>query len=142
MSKTRKIASDFFDSGKDDLSTELGREATFDEAGAILVPDEVESLPKGRYGSGKIRKEFSGLKDQQDWSSAKAQRKLSKAKGKHKAIAKVGDWICVPAELFDSTPGSYSKDHPERCFGTVSSINKKGIAKIIWVEDGRVMTAS
>ncbi len=55
---------------------------------------------------------------------------------KHKAIAKVGDLISVPSELFDDSPGSYSKSHPGKCFGTVSFITKKGIAKIIWVEDG------
>ena len=81
MSKTRKIASDFFDSGKDDISTESSRKAIFDEAEAIMVPYEVESLKEGQCESGKMRNEFSGLKDQQDWSSAKAQRKLSKAKG-------------------------------------------------------------
>ncbi len=53
-----------------------------------------------------------------------------------KAIAKVGDLVSVPSELFDDSPGSYSKIHPGKCFGTVSSITKKGIAKIIWVEDG------
>ncbi len=136
ISKTRKIASDFFDADKNDISTEPNRGAIFDEKEAIMVPDKVEHLPKGKYESRKMRKEFSGLKEHQDWSSAKAQRNRRKAKGKHKAIAKVGDLISVPAELFDSFPGSYSKDHPERCFGTVSSIDKKGIAKIIWVEDG------
>ena len=80
MSKTRKIASDFFDADTDDLSTEPSREAIFDEAGAIMGPDKVERLSKGQYESGKIRNEFSGLKDHQDWSSAKAQRKQSKAK--------------------------------------------------------------
>jgi hypothetical protein len=32
----------------------------------------------------------------------------------------VGDLISVSPKLFDSTPGSYSDLHPERCFGTVS----------------------
>jgi hypothetical protein len=136
MSETRKIASEFFDSDKDDLSTEPSRDTIFGEDGAIAVQDKVKHLPKGKYGSGKMGMEFYGLKNHQDWSSAKVKPKRVKAKGKHKAVAKVGDLISVSAELFDSYPGSYSKNHPERCFGTVSFINKKGIAKIIWVEDG------
>ncbi len=48
----------------------------------------------------------------------------------------MGDLISVSPKLFDTTPGSYSDLHPERYFGTVSSISKKGIAKVIWVEDG------
>ena len=62
--RQEKLQAIFFDSGKDDLSSESGHEAILDEAGAILVPDEMESLPKGQYESGKIRKEFSELKEQ------------------------------------------------------------------------------
>jgi hypothetical protein len=58
------------------------------------------------------------------------------AKGKHKLVAKVGDLVSVPPEIFDDEPGSYSSTHPERCYGTVSSIDKKGIAKVLWVQDG------
>ncbi len=58
------------------------------------------------------------------------------AKGKHKLVAKVGDLVSVPPEIFDDEPGSYSSKHPIRCFGTVSSIDKRGIGKVLWVEDG------
>ncbi len=60
-----------------------------------MVPDKVKHLPKGKNESEKMRKEFSGLKKHQDWSSAKSQRNRRKAKGKHKAIAKVGDLVSV-----------------------------------------------
>ncbi len=76
--------SDFFDADKNDISTEPSRGAIFDEEEAIMVPDKVKHLPKGKNDSGKMRKEFSGLKQHQDWSSAKAQRNRRKAKGKHK----------------------------------------------------------
>jgi hypothetical protein len=69
--------------------------------------------------------------------SAKAGTQLSsKRKGKRKMIAKVGDLIYVMPEIFDDETGSYSKIHPERVFGTVNTINAKGIANVTWVEDG------
>ncbi len=68
--------------------------------------------------------------------NSKRVKRDSKAIGKHKRVAKVGDLVSVSPKLFDSTPGSYSNLHPERYFETVSSISKKGIAKVIWVEDG------
>jgi hypothetical protein len=57
-------------------------------------------------------------------------------KGKGKQVAKVGDLISVASEIFDEEPGSYSKENPERIFGTVNSITQNGIANITWVEDG------
>ena len=135
-SKMRKIANEFSEGDIPNVSMEPSPETIFDDAETIIGQDKVKHLPKGQYESGKMHKKFSGPKYNQDWTTAKAKQKRNKAIGKHKAIAKVGDLISVPAELFDSTPGSYSKDHPERCFGTVSSIDKKGVAKVIWVEDG------
>ena len=43
--------------------------------------------------------------------------------------------ISVAPELFDETPGSYSKDYLEREMGTVKSIDKRGVATISWIED-------
>ena len=135
-SKMRKISNEFSEVDKPEVSMEPSPETIFDDAETIIGRDKVEHLPKGQYKPGKMRKKFSGPKYHQEWTTANAKQKRSKAIGKHKAIAKVGDLISVPAELFDSKPGSYSKDHPERCFGTVSSIDKKGVAKVIWIEDG------
>jgi hypothetical protein len=57
--------------------------------------------------------------------------------GKGKRVAKVGDLISVSSKLFDGDqPGSYSSEHPDRVFGTVTSISSNGIAKITWIEDG------
>jgi hypothetical protein len=51
--------------------------------------------------------------------------------------AKVGDLISVSPEIFDGdTPGSYSKQYPDRVYGTVKAIAKNGLATVIWVEDG------
>jgi hypothetical protein len=108
----------------------------FDEDETILLQDKTRHLSKGKYKPGKMSPKFSGSQNRQGSSSAKGKRKRAKALGKHKAIAKVGDLISVPSELFDDYPGSYSKSHPGKSIGTVSSITKKGIAKIIWVEDG------
>ena len=55
--------------------------------------------------------------------------------GKKKRVAKIGDLISVAPELFDETPGSYSKDYPERVMGTVKAIDKRGVATISWIED-------
>ena len=93
-------------------------------------------LSKGNYDSRKMLDNFSDHNNSLKGSSSKRARRDSKAIGKHKMVAKVGDLISVSPKLFDSTPGSYSGLHPERCLGTVSSISKKGIAKVIWIEDG------
>ena len=65
-------------------------------------------------------------------------RPVPNNKNKGKAIARVGDLISVPATLFDETPGSYSAVYPDRVFGTVKNISKKGIAEIVWTEDKSV----
>ena len=130
QSNSGKMSEDFLE------STGSPSDTIFDEDETILLQDKTEHLSKGKYKSGKMPPKFSGSQNRQGSTSAKGERKRAKALGKHKAIAKVGDLISVPAELFDESPGSYSKSHPGKCFGTVSSISKKGIAKIIWVEDG------
>ena len=130
QSNSGKMSEDFL------RSTGSPSDTIFDEDETILLQDKTEHLSKGKYKSGKMPPKFSGSQNRQGSTSAKGERKRAKALGKHKAIAKVGDLISVPAELFDESPGSYSKSHPGKCFGTVSSISKKGIAKIIWVEDG------
>ena len=130
QSNSGKMSEDFLE------STGSPSDTIFDEDETILLQDKMEHLSKGKYKSGKMPPKVSGSQNRQGSTSAKGERKRAKALGKHKAIAKVGDLISVPAELFDESPGSYSKSHPGKCFGTVSSISKKGIAKIIWVEDG------
>jgi len=57
-------------------------------------------------------------------------------KGKGKLVAKVGDLISVRPEIFDGPDGAYSSQFPGLVFGTVNSINSKGIANVTWVEDG------
>ena len=49
-----------------------------------------------------------------------------------------GDVVSVPATIFDGDdPGSYSNEFPDRCFGTVESVSKKGIVIVNW-SDGDV----
>ena len=49
-----------------------------------------------------------------------------------------GDVVSVPATIFDGDdPGSYSNEFPDRCYGTVESVSKKGIVIVNW-SDGDV----
>jgi hypothetical protein len=116
------------------------REATFDENTLQMVKNHAETKRKVVLEHGKMAKNYSehenGVKP--TFSKHQSQSAKKMAKGKHKLIAKVVDLISVPHEIFDYEPGSYSSQHPERCYGIVSSIDKKGIAKVIWVEDGSI----
>jgi hypothetical protein len=129
-SNSGKMSDEFLESSGSPSGT------IFDEDETILFRNKKEHIFQGKYKSRKVPPKFSGSQNRQGSSSAKGERKRARALEKHKAIAKVGDLISVPSELFDDSHGSYSKSHPEKYFGTVSSISKKGIAKIIWVEDG------
>ncbi len=57
-------------------------------------------------------------------------------KGKGKMVARIGDLIYVLPKIFDDKEKSYSKQFPDRVFGTVNSISANGIANVTWVEDG------
>jgi hypothetical protein len=49
----------------------------------------------------------------------------------------VCDLVSVSPEIFNGdSPGLYSKEYPDRTFGTVKSITLNGIAAVIWGEDG------
>jgi hypothetical protein len=82
-----------------------------DEDETILLHDRTGHLPKGKYESEKCVKQFLGSRIVRDLALLKANVR-AKALGKRKAFAKVGDLISVPSELFDESPGSYSKGHP------------------------------
>ncbi len=58
-----------------------------------------------------------------------------------KAGLKPGDAISVAPELFDGKkPGSYSKDHPDRQFGTVLKVwARKQIAQVKWLDGSKNM---
>ncbi len=92
------------------------------------------SFLKGNISQEKCLRNFLGPRIVRDLALLKANVNVQKHWGSTR-LAKVGDLISVPSELFDDSPGSYSKSHPGKCFGTVSSITKKGIAKIICVEE-------
>ena len=50
-----------------------------------------------------------------------------------------GDVVSLPSAAFDGvSPGSFSNDHPERCFGIVVKIGKQGLAKVRWLEGNEV----
>ena len=117
-------------------SSGASSDTIFQDEGTIGGRSDGKVLSKGNYDSEKMLDNFSDHNNSLKGSSSKRARRDSKAIGKHKMVAKVGDLISVSPKLFDSTPGSYSGLHPERCLGTVSSISKKGIAKVIWIEDG------
>ena len=52
-----------------------------------------------------------------------------------------GDRISAEATLFDGTEaGSYSNNHPEKCYGRITSV-RNGIAQIRWDEGGGLMPA-
>ena len=135
------IEEDMSDSGKmgkNYSKVVQGREAIFEENAPIMVQNHAENQGQDILKHGKMAKNYSkhGIEMKPTFSKHKTKSAKKMAKGKHKLVAKVGDLISVPPELFDDEPGSYSSKHPERCYGTVSSIDKKGIAKVLWVEDG------
>jgi hypothetical protein len=110
------------------------------EAALAMQPEAIRPLPpsfkRGEEESSKRgEKELSKMgKTRSSTKNTKAYRKRI---GKGKMVAKVGDLlIYVMPEIFDDESGSYSKLHPKRVFGTVNSIDAKGIANITWVEDG------
>jgi len=44
-----------------------------------------------------------------------------------------GDVVSASAQIFDGDePGSYSDSNPDRCFGQVVAVTKKGLAKVKW----------
>ena len=130
LKRHKKIADNYSESSGGSSDTIFQDERTIGDRSDGKV------LSKGNYDSEKMLDNFSDHNNSLKGSSSKRARRDSKAIGKHKMVAKVGDLISVSPKLFDSTPGSYSGLHPERCLGTVSSISKKGIAKVIWIEDG------
>ncbi len=130
LNSYEKIADNFSE------SSEASSDTIFQVGEAINRRSGGKSFSKGSCDSGKMLDNFSDRDNGQKILNSKRDKRDSKAIGKHKRVAKVGDLFSVSPKLFDSTPGSYSDLHPERCFGTVSSISKKGIAKVIWVEDG------
>ena len=100
-----------------------------------MVKNHAETKGQGISKHGKMTKNYSehGIELKPTFSNQRTKSAKKMAKGKHKLVAKVGDLVSVPPELFDDEPGSYSSKHPERCYGTVSSIDKRGIAKVLWV---------
>ncbi len=68
-------------------------------------------------------------------------RKVKERVFKAKAGLKPGDAIFVAPEIFDGNkPGSYSKEHPERQFGTVLKVwARKQTAQIEWLEGSKNM---
>ena len=135
------IEDDMSDSGKmgkNYSNVVQGREAIFEENAPIMVQNHAENQGKDILKHGKMAKNYSkhGIEMKPTFSKHKTKSAKKMAKGKHKLVAKVGDLVSVPPEIFDDEPGSYSSKHPERCYGTVSSIDKKGIAKVLWVQDG------
>ena len=57
-----------------------------------------------------------------------------KAKGKGTKIKK-GDLVSAESILFDGdVPGSFSKSHPDRCFGRVGSVDKSGLVHVQWLD--------
>jgi hypothetical protein len=124
------IEDDMSDSGKmgkNYSNVVQGREAIFEENAPIMVQNHAENQGKGILKHGKMAKNYSkhGIEMKHTFSKHKTKSAKKMAKGKHKLVAKVGDLISVPPELFDDEPGSYSSKHPERCYGTVSSIRKE-----------------
>ncbi len=68
-------------------------------------------------------------------------RKVKERAFKAKAGLKPGDAISVAHEIFDGNKsGSYSKEHPERQFGTVLKVwARKQIAQIEWLDGSKNM---
>ena len=58
-------------------------------------------------------------------------KKISRA-----AIA-IGDLVSAPSSLFDGEiPGSYSKNNPDRCWGVVTKVLKRGaLLQVTWTKD-------
>jgi hypothetical protein len=94
------------------------------EAAMAMQPEAVRTPSSSKMG------ETSPLKSGEKTSYIR--------KGKGKLVAKVGDLISVSPTIFDGPDGSYSIKNPSRVFGTVQSISPKGIANVLWVEDGSV----
>jgi hypothetical protein len=92
------------------------------EAAMAMQPEAVRTPSSSKRG------ETSPLKSGEKTSYIR--------KGKGKLVAKVGDLISVSPTIFDGPDGSYSIKNPSRVFGTVQSISPKGIANVLWVEDG------
>jgi hypothetical protein len=70
---------------------------------------------------------------------APPKRKVKEKSTSALAGLKPGDAISVAPELFDGKkPGSYSKDHPERQFGTVVKVwVRKQIAQVEWLDGSK-----
>jgi hypothetical protein len=63
-----------------------------------------------------------------------------KAKGANKSVYQVGDIISADPRLFDATPGSFSKENPERQIGEVVKVF--GVNKIIqikWLDKSKLI---
>ncbi len=97
-----------------------------------------KSGEKSSLRSGKGSPSTSGIKVSSksgENSSSKKEGNCKSRIGKGKMVAKIGDLIYVEPEIFDADD-AYSKQFPERVFGTVNSISQEGIANTTWVEDG------
>ena len=67
---------------------------------------------------------------------AKPNKRLTSKKAKGKQRIKEGDIVSLPATAFDGdVPGSFSIAHPEPSYGTVKSIDDKGLVVVEWMKD-------
>jgi hypothetical protein len=104
-----------------------------------ILPDKTGTSIKNKFGKNLKSGELGTLKSGESEKTVvqtSTNKKADLRKGKGKQVAKVGDLISVAPEIFDGQSGSYSKENPDRIFGTVNSITKNGIANITWVDDG------
>jgi hypothetical protein len=109
--------------------------------------NDKSNVSKGNLTSGKRKMPFDKNLSSDKYTSSSvsdsdadfSQKKVkSKGKGRPLMIGK-GDVVSLPSSAFDgAVPGSFSSVHPDPCEGLVVEVNKKGLAKVKWLEDGSV----
>jgi hypothetical protein len=94
---------------------------------------DVANIVQGKRKRGASEQEAS------DEVEAPPKKRVKEKQSKAKAGLKPGDAISVAPQLFDGgKPGSYSRDNPERQFGTVIKVfARKKVAQVEWIDGSR-----
>jgi hypothetical protein len=108
------------------------RDTILDKLGALT--DEMKGgVKKGQLKVGKKKLKKTISSDNIIHGKRKV-AKTNKKTHKHTQL-KRGDRVSLPSTAFDgNVPGSYSKSHPERCYGHVLKVETKDLVTVKWEE--------
>ncbi len=116
-----------------DVSARVVKKGQLKKGKRVHSKIDVANIVQGK------RKRKGHEEDASDEDEAPPKWRVKEKQAKAKDGLKPGDAISVAPQLFDGDkPGSYSKDNPERQFGTVVKVfARKMVAQVKWIDGSR-----